>query len=221
MTVSSPVSTHASYTGSGITGPYAIPNVPYTYADSEVKVRIDNVEQTLTTHYTIASNQVTFVSAPASGTLIEIEVWIPFTQPTDFTTDGILPAETIESRLDDLTGFTHQLLTRTGGTDYDLSGTNMRIGSYAGDGTSSQSIESVGWQPDIVLITKAGVNTVLMALAAEDAGNPVDVKDLSGANAVLTNGLSVDAAGFNVLSSSTLINESAATYYYIAIKQSK
>jgi len=75
-------------------------------------------QQTLNTDYTVADatggtdfdagGNVTFKTAPASGALVTILRVLPLTQNLDLTTNGRLPAESLESELDRLTMIAQQ-----------------------------------------------------------------------------------------------------------------
>jgi hypothetical protein len=108
MTVSS-TTTKVSYTGNGSTSVFA-----YTFkifADTEIKVWVNGVLQTLTTHYTVSGagsssgGNVTFETAsiPASTHPIVFGRNIARTQVTDYVENDTFPAETHEAALDKLT----------------------------------------------------------------------------------------------------------------------
>ena len=60
-----------NYTGNATTTLFSF---TFPYLDTtDIKVSLDQVDQTLTTHYTLASpTQISFVSAPGSGVAIRI-----------------------------------------------------------------------------------------------------------------------------------------------------
>ena len=108
MTVSS-TTTKMSYTGNGSTSVFA-----YTFkifADTEIKVWVNGILQTLTTHYTVSGagsssgGNVTFETAsiPASTHPIVFGRNIARTQVTDYVENDTFPAETHEAALDKLT----------------------------------------------------------------------------------------------------------------------
>ena len=108
MTVSS-TTTKVSYTGNGSTSVFA-----YTFkifADTEIKVWVNGVLQTLTTHYTVSGagsssgGNVTFETAsiPANTHPIVFGRNIARTQVTDYVENDTFPAETHEAALDKLT----------------------------------------------------------------------------------------------------------------------
>lgn len=71
--------------------------------------------QTIATHYTVSGagvsggGTVTFVSAPASGTKVNIRSKVPLTQETDYLEGGSFSAATHEDALDKLTKLTQQV----------------------------------------------------------------------------------------------------------------
>jgi hypothetical protein len=108
MTVSS-TTTKVSYTGNGSTSVFA-----YTFkifANTEIKVWVNGVLQTLTTHYTVSGagsssgGNVTFETAsiPANTHPIVFGRNIARTQVTDYVENDTFPAETHEAALDKLT----------------------------------------------------------------------------------------------------------------------
>ena len=108
MTVSTTTS-KVTYTGNNVTTVFA-----YTFkitATSEIKVYVDNVLKTLTTHYnvsgagTASGGNVTFTggNTPATGAKVVLLRNIAKTQLTDYVENDSFPAETHESALDKLT----------------------------------------------------------------------------------------------------------------------
>lgn len=108
MTVSS-TTTKVSYTGNNVTTVFA-----YTFkifAESEIKVYVDNVLKSLTTHYTLSGvgsasgGNVTFTSGntPGTGAKVVFLRSIARTQVTDYVENDTFPAETHEAALDKLT----------------------------------------------------------------------------------------------------------------------
>ena len=108
MTVSTTTS-KVTYTGNNVTTVFA-----YTFkitANAEIKVYVDNVLKTLTTHYnvsgagTASGGNVTFTggNTPATGAKVVLLRNIAKTQLTDYVENDSFPAETHESALDKLT----------------------------------------------------------------------------------------------------------------------
>jgi len=103
MTISTTAS-RKNYTGNGSTTVFSF---PYKFlADADILVYLDDVLQTLTTHYTLtgaggaSGGDVTFVTAPASAVRVTIVRSTPLTQETDYISGDAFPAETHESALD-------------------------------------------------------------------------------------------------------------------------
>ena len=99
MTVSS-TTTKVSYTGNNATTVFA-----YTFkifASGEIKVYVDNVLKTLTTHYTLSGvgsasgGNVTFTAGntPGTGASVVFVRSIARTQVTDYVENDNFPAET-------------------------------------------------------------------------------------------------------------------------------
>jgi len=93
------------------TGDNSTTDFPYSflvYTDAEVNVYIDNVLQTLTTHYTVSGvgssgGNIEFVTAPATDEALVFVRATAQTQTTNFTPSGSFPAEANEDALDKLT----------------------------------------------------------------------------------------------------------------------
>jgi hypothetical protein len=103
VTVSAQTSFNSS-TGNGVTTVF-----PYTFkiiAAGDIDVSVDGVAQTLTTHYTLsgvgdnAGGNVTFLSAPANGTLVVRRRDMALTRATDYQYQGNLPAAVLNPDLD-------------------------------------------------------------------------------------------------------------------------
>jgi hypothetical protein len=93
------------------TGNAATVTFPYTFkafASSDLKVYLDGVLQTLTTHYTVTGigsdtgGNVVFVTAPADTLPVAIVAGIDLTQTTDLRNQHALYQERIEDRFDRL-----------------------------------------------------------------------------------------------------------------------
>jgi len=118
MTVASESTGRKEYTGNNSLTTYAYDFL--IFADSDLKVYLAGVLQTLTTHYTVtnagedAGGNVEFVTAPGSSVEIVILADIPFTQESDFVANVAFPAETMEDAVDKLTRLTQQLNEKLG-----------------------------------------------------------------------------------------------------------
>ena len=108
MTITTTTS-KVTYTGNNVTVIFA-----YTFkifSTAEIKVYVDNVLKTLTTHYTISGagsasgGNVTFTAGntPGTGAKVVLLRNIAKTQVTDYVENDSFPAETHESALDKLT----------------------------------------------------------------------------------------------------------------------
>ena len=111
-----PVAAYAgpnSHTGNGVTTLFA-----YSFRildESDLKVTVDGVVQTLSTHYTVAGEgdsgggSITFLSAPANLAAIVIERLRPYTRATDYQRNGAFDEETVDGDFDSLVMQVQQL----------------------------------------------------------------------------------------------------------------
>jgi len=99
------------YGGNSSTTQFTV-NFPYT-EKSQILVYLNDTLQTITTHYTLtdpdSTGTVTFVTAPATGTLVTILRETDFLQTTDYANNDILDAETLEAAFDKLTMMCQQV----------------------------------------------------------------------------------------------------------------
>ena len=100
------------YVSSGSTGPYSFNFVIYN--QTEIAVYVDDVVQTLTTHYTVTINadgtgEIDFGSAPASGALVTIIGAKDLGRTTVFSSGGPLTADALESEFNNQVLFMQQL----------------------------------------------------------------------------------------------------------------
>ena len=99
------------YGGNSSTTQFTV-NFPFT-EKSQILVYLNDTLQTITTHYTLtdpdSTGTVTFVTAPATGTLVTILRETDFLQTTDYANNDILDAETLESAFDKLTMMCQQV----------------------------------------------------------------------------------------------------------------
>lgn len=102
--------------------------------------------------------------------------------------------------------------TAFAGSDCTSSGT-FCVGSYTGNGTS-QSLTSVGFQPDMVTVKRSGVSSSVFRSSSmgTNASQPLD-----GANELTDSITTLDATGFTV-SNNTRVNTSSDTYWFFAFK---
>lgn len=104
MTIST-MYTPNTYAGDGSTVSFAI-TFEYLSLASNIKVSLkDNSSGTITeqvsgTHYNVSGSNVVFLSAPAVGKSILVELNVSFLQQSDYRENGSLPAELLESDLD-------------------------------------------------------------------------------------------------------------------------
>lgn len=115
MTISSTVSRWEAV-GNGSTTVF-----PYTnkiFADTDLKVYLDGVLQTLTTHYTVsgagtdAGGNVTFLTAPTNGASVVIVRDVANTQLIDYPAAGAFPSVATEDGLDRRTIISQQNVSR-------------------------------------------------------------------------------------------------------------
>jgi len=103
MTVSSATAV-SRYTGDGSTTKFS--PTWLVYDQTHIEVLVDDTVQTLGSDYTVANVgppagfDVTFTTAPASGTTVTIKRNMPFTQTTDYVENDSFAAETHEQALD-------------------------------------------------------------------------------------------------------------------------
>lgn len=102
-----------SYSGNGVTTTFA-----YTFpiqSNTWVKVYVDGVLKTLTTHYSVtgvggSGGNIVFVTAPGNlSTVLIARTNIPITQLLDYVQGDSFPAESHESGLDKFTSICQQL----------------------------------------------------------------------------------------------------------------
>ena len=97
----------STYAGDGSTTSFPITFAYLSDADN-IKVSLkDNTTgvitaQVVSTHFTVSGSNVVFVTAPASGNTVLIELNPSYLQQSDYRENGSLPAETLEGDLDQL-----------------------------------------------------------------------------------------------------------------------
>jgi hypothetical protein len=129
------------YTGNNSTKAFTV-NFPYT-EKSQIKVYLDGVLQTITTHYTLtdpdSTGTVTFGTAPGTGVIVSFIRETDFLQTTDYANNDILDAEVLESAFDKLTMMCQQvkgLVDKSVGFDETVSEaetTSLKLASGTGD----------------------------------------------------------------------------------------
>ena len=113
MTVTSTVNKN-QYTANGSLTTFAYGFL--IFSDSDLEVYVDDVLQSLSTHYTVTNagvasgGNVVFGTAPADTLNVTILRSVPYTQTVDYTAYDPFPAETHESALDRNTMLSQQLL---------------------------------------------------------------------------------------------------------------
>ena len=91
----------------------------------------------------------------------------------------------------------------------------IKTGSYTGDGSASQAITGIGFQPDVVLIKRSGASNGVIR-SSTVAGNLT--KDVFASAAMFAGGiLSLGADGFTV-GPDARVNTAANTYFYLALQ---
>jgi hypothetical protein len=104
MTISTTYTPNA-YAGDGSTTSFAVTFAFLSDADN-LKVSLkDNTTgvitvQTVSTHYNVSGSNVVFVTAPASGKTVLVELSPSYLQESDYRENGSLPAEVLEADLD-------------------------------------------------------------------------------------------------------------------------
>lgn len=104
MTISTTYTPNA-YAGDGSTTSFAV-TFAFLSDQDNLKVSLkDNTTgiitvQTLPTHYTVSGSNVVFVTAPASGKTVLVELNPSYLQESDYRENGSLPAEVLEGDLD-------------------------------------------------------------------------------------------------------------------------
>ena len=123
MTISS-TTNRVSYTGNGVTTAFSF---PYKFlVNADLKVYLEGVLQTITTHYTVtgagedSGGTVTFLTAPTNAYEVVILRDPAITQGLDLVENDPLPAEDVENAFDKLTMICQRLqdqVDRTLGVD--------------------------------------------------------------------------------------------------------
>lgn len=88
----------------------------------------------------------------------------------------------------------------------------MKQSSYLGTGINPNAITGVGFKPDFIIIKRNGASVGLFSFNSNNQVQQFAAAD--GSSGIF----SIDVDGFTILSTSTSLNASGGTYYYIAIK---
>ena len=101
-------------------------------------------------------------------------------------------------------------------------GSSISIGSYVGNGTTTNAVTGLGFEPDMLMIYRGDSHGFSIGTRAEGSGSPVvgSIHDSYGANAVsgvYLSALQWDADGFTLKQNINDSNASGITYYYLAI----
>jgi len=125
-----------SYTGDASTVAFSFPYL--FYVNSHLKVYVDDVLKTITTHYTVtgaenpAGGTVTFVTAPAAAAEIIIQRVAPTTQETDLENFDGNPADVTEKQFDLLAMVDQQLTEQVARTISAPLGTTLTTNVISG-----------------------------------------------------------------------------------------
>lgn len=96
----------------------------------------------------------------------------------------------------------------------DSGNSDVKTGSYTGNGTDSRSITAVGFQPDLVWIKRDGTSTATWRSTALTSDN----SSFFGSTAEATDHIQAfEADGFQV-GTNARVNANGSTYYYVAFK---
>ena len=113
MTVTITTRPFVSYTGDGTRTNFSIPfSYRVNVKQSNITVKVNNILQTYTTHYTIddTSREVQFVSAPGNDLSVTIERITPLTQQADFTNYKAFDANEVQDSLDKITEILQEII---------------------------------------------------------------------------------------------------------------
>lgn len=148
------------FTGNGVTTAFATTFEFQTGTD--LKVYLDGVLKTITTHYTVSggagsTGTVTFLVAPGNGLEVVIYDDPPVTQGTDYTPNDAFPAESHELALDKLTRIARTLKSRVDRaavlSDFDTSGADTTLPTPSSRraivwNTAADGFENSTYDPD-------------------------------------------------------------------------
>lgn len=187
MTISS-TTNRVSYTGNAVTTAFAF---SYRFlANADLKVYLEDVLQTITTHYTVtgagddAGGTVTFLTAPPNGDSVVILRDPAITQGLDLVENDPLPAESVEDSLDKLTMISQRLADRVDRSfvlsDAAIAAADLTIPvpvadevlkwNATGDALVSATISSIGAVSLPVPISEGGTGSTSAATARTALG---------------------------------------------------
>ena len=93
----------------------------------------------------------------------------------------------------------------------------VKAGSYIGSGVDGKAVTGIGFQPDLVIIKRSNTgDSAFFRTASMASGNSMTLRNDSG---IVTGGIkTLDYDGFT-LGTNAEVNNSAVTYYYLAVKK--
>ena len=192
MTVSTTASVKV-YTGDNSTTAFSFPYL--FYSNSHLKVYLDGVLKTITTHYTVtgaespAGGTVTFITAPGTDVEIVIQRIAPTTQETDLENFDGNPADVTEKQFDLLAMVDQQLTEQVARTILAPIGTTLTTNTISGDITATNKI---------LLISTAGPTAA--AIADVDTSLDAVFTSLANGDMIQYNGTNwVNIAGLPTL----------------------
>lgn len=178
----------ATYTGNGVTTSFSFPN--YIKLKSEIKVYLNDVLQTLNTHYTIAGTEplvsganIVFSTAPANGVIVKIRRETGLTQSLNLTNSGSFNQEGIEDVLDDVVlktqeavgkaedAFDEAIDTVTAEVQTLVDEANASATAAAGSASSAAGSASSATGSATVATAQAGIATTQANIAMAAAGS--------------------------------------------------
>lgn len=193
-------------TGNGVATVY-----PYTFkifAAADLKVTIDGVVQTLTTHYSVSGvgssggGNVTFVTAPANGVEVVIQRVKALTRSTDYQRNGSFDEETVDADFDSVMALLQQLnavnkraikAPESVSADqvFESADWAASAGKFVRRNVAGTGYEHIAASPDDDTFTQSGIGAVARSWAAK-VGEAISVKDFDAAG----DGATDDLAAF-------------------------
>jgi len=161
------------YTGDNSTTAFSFPYL--FYSDSHLKVYLDGVLKTITTHYTVtgaenpAGGTVTFLTAPGTGVEVVIQRVVPLTQETDLENFDGNPADVTETQFDLLAMVDQQLSEQVARTISVPLGTTLTTNVISGTIDSTSRLITITTDGPAIGPTTASFETATTAAAASAA----------------------------------------------------